>query len=108
MALEWRNRPGVRTSALALVVGLMAVTLPVRVAAEDDLGSLEPGKLADLVVLERSPLQDIRNTNTFRLVMKNGELYDGDTLDRLWPTEKKLEPLWWWDDGPAPATAAAP
>jgi Tol biopolymer transport system component len=50
-----------------------------------DLGSIEVGKLADLVILERNPLDDIRNTNTIRYVMMNGRLYDGDTLDEIWP-----------------------
>ena len=50
-----------------------------------DLGSIESGKLADLVVLEANPLDDIRNTNTVRYVMMNGRLYDGDTLDEIWP-----------------------
>jgi hypothetical protein len=40
-----------------------------------DIGSLEPGKLADLIVLRKDPLTDIRNTNTIRYVMKNGELF---------------------------------
>ncbi|MEZ4423361.1 MAG: amidohydrolase family protein [Gemmatimonadota bacterium] len=66
----------------------------------EDLGSLEPGKLADLVVLEENPLQDIRNTNTVQWVMKNGELYDGDTLDQIWPVQRPLAPFWWWDAGP--------
>ena len=65
-----------------------------------DLGSIEPGKMADLVILDRNPLDDIRNTNTVRYVMKNGELFEGDTLKRVWPDEKELEPLWWWDDAP--------
>ena len=65
-----------------------------------DLGSVEVGKLADLVVLEKSPLDDIHNTNTIRYVMKNGELFEGDTLNEVWPTEKKLAPLWWWDEKP--------
>jgi len=43
---------------------------------------------ADLVVLRKDPLADIHNTNTVRYVMKNGELFDGDTLDRLLPTRK--------------------
>jgi hypothetical protein len=49
------------------------------------LGSLEPGKLADLVVLSADPRQDIRNSRSIRYVMRNGFLYDGDTLDPVWP-----------------------
>ncbi len=52
-----------------------------------DVGTVEAGKLADLIVLESNPLDDIRNTNTIRYVMKNGRLYDGDTLDERWPRQ---------------------
>ena len=65
-----------------------------------DLGSIEVGKLADLVVLDGNPLDDIRNTNTVDQVMMNGRLYDGDSLDQVWPDQVAAGPFYWLREAP--------
>lgn len=57
---------------------------------EDELGTIEVGKLADLVVLTGDPLDDIRNTRDPRLVIKGGEIYDPGEL--LGSVEGELGP----------------
>jgi len=59
-----------------------------------DLGSIEEGKLADLVVLGKNPLDDIRNTNSIKLVVKNGYVYEGDSLNEVHPETKKQTYPW--------------
>ena len=63
--------------------------------AWQDLGSLEVGKLADLIVTNANPLIDTRNTADMRYVMKGGVLYDSSTLDELWPRQRKFGSYPW-------------
>jgi Tol biopolymer transport system component/imidazolonepropionase-like amidohydrolase len=73
-----------------------------------EIGSLAPGKFADLLVLERDPRQDIRNTRSLVQVMKNGRLYDADTLDQQWPNVVPLPMQWFNDASLDPVPLAAP
>lgn len=57
---------------------------------DKDLGSLEAGKLADLVILEKDPSTDIRNTRSIRYVMLNGVLYDGQHAGRVYPGPEEI------------------
>ncbi len=82
---------------------------------DKDIGSLEPGKLADLVVFDRNPLANIRDTTSIKWVMVNGRMYDSMTMNEVAPTPTERAPFWFegaagqqaWGAGAAKAMAAA-
>ena len=74
---------------LATIKGCEAIGL------DEDLGSLEVGKIADILIMNANPLDNLRNTNTLTHVVKNGIVYDANTLDELAPQEKKADKFNW-------------
>ena len=76
-----------------------------------DIGSIEPGKLADLLVLDGDPLEDIRETESVRYTVLNGRVYESATMNQLYPDatdevsahfEQRRAGGWGWDyNGPA-------
>jgi len=61
----------------------------------DDIGSLEEGKLADLIILNENPLEDIGNTDNIEMVMQGGRLFDAKTMDEQVTGGRKRLPYWW-------------
>jgi imidazolonepropionase-like amidohydrolase len=72
-----------------------------------DVGSLEPGKLADLVVLDADPTVDIRNSDKVHQVMLGGRLYDSATLNEVATGNRQRQPYWWETPGGAAYAGAA-
>lgn len=61
---------------------------------ESEYGSVEPGGVADLLLLEANPLHDVRNTQRIRAVVFNGNLYDRAALDGLQSLVRKRARSW--------------
>jgi imidazolonepropionase-like amidohydrolase/Tol biopolymer transport system component len=61
----------------------------------DDLGSIEPGKLADLIVLDENPLDDIRNSESVRYVMINGRIFDAHTMNEIGNHPNERAAFYW-------------
>lgn len=65
------------------------------IGMEKEIGSLEKGKLADLIILDKNPLENILNSETVRYTMVNGRLYDCDTMNEIGNYDKKRGKFFW-------------
>ena len=75
---------------------------------QKDIGSLETGKLADLVVLDADPTVDIRNSDKISKVMLGGRLYDAATLNEVITGNRQRSRFWWEAKDGAAAAVSVP
>lgn len=62
---------------------------------DGDIGSIEAGKLADLMIMDKNPLADVRNTETIRYVMINGVLFETENMNEMYPQERGRGRFFW-------------
>ena len=96
IAAHWELWSFVR-GGMSAVEALRAGTIePARsLGMERDIGSLETGKLADLVILTADPAADIRNSDDIAQVMLGGRLYDARTMNEVTTGDTARQPYWW-------------
>jgi adenine deaminase len=89
----WMMQQGGMTNHQALQTATINPALSL--GLDKYIGSLEVGKLADLIVLDNNPLENIRNTESVRYTMVNGRLYDAETMNEIGLREMPRLPFFW-------------
>ncbi|WP_179334705.1 amidohydrolase family protein [Winogradskyella costae] len=65
------------------------------IGAGNDIGSLKKGKLADLIIMDKNPLDDIKNSESIIYTMINGRLYDTETMNEIGNHPKERTEFYW-------------
>jgi len=96
LAAHWEMWSFVRGGMSPLQALRAATIVPAKALGFDkDIGSLEAGKLADLVIIDGDPLSEIRDTDNITHVMLNGRLYETPSMDETVTGSFKLDPYYW-------------
>ncbi|WP_411817413.1 amidohydrolase family protein [Hyphococcus sp. DH-69] len=96
LAAHWEMWSFVRGGMSPLEALRAATIVPAtHLGFANDIGSLEVGKLADLIILDANPIDDIRNTDKISHVMLNGRLYNAETLNEEVTGNRKRKAYWW-------------
>jgi imidazolonepropionase-like amidohydrolase/Tol biopolymer transport system component len=107
MAEHWELWSHVRGGATPIEALRHGTADAARIYGFSDIGTLEPGKLADLVILNDDPTRDIRNSDHIDRVMLNGRLYDAATLNETVTGNRRRLPYYWEADGDGGGAPAA-
>ncbi|MGB3166787.1 MAG: amidohydrolase family protein, partial [Alteraurantiacibacter sp.] len=91
----WSFVRGGMTPLQALQAATIAPARSLGMASE--IGSIEAGKLADLVILSGNPLENIRNTERVETVVLGGRAYDAQTLNETVTGDRRRAAYWWED-----------
>jgi imidazolonepropionase-like amidohydrolase/Tol biopolymer transport system component len=96
IAAHWEIWSFVRGGMTPLEALQAATIAPARsLGMEREIGSLEQGKLADLVILDGNPLENIRNTERVQTVVLGGRAYDAQTMNEIVTGDARRAPYWW-------------
>ena len=99
LAEHWELWSFVRGGATPVEALRFGTSDPARMYGFSDIGTLEAGKLADLVVLNADPTVDIQNTDDIAFVMLNGRLYEAETLNETVTGTRRRRPYYWEEAG---------